>query len=319
MEEPKVNSDHYSAFFNSPSLIFIYFQTLCFIIGLIWLAVKLLYISRLIYQEIFRPEKDLKGRYGSGSYALVTGASDGIGKAFCFSLAKRGFNIVLIARNSFKLQGVEKELKAKYPSIQTKVIVANFAESNKDGFFAKIKEEIKDLDVSILVNNVGMGYNRYLTDLSEEELKETVTVNCIPQIILSRHLMEKFLLREKKSCIITISSISVDFPLEAHQVYGATKAFNDHFSRAIALEYPEVDSISARPALVETNMSKSYNKRYLPISPEQCAEATLKKLGYDDMTYGHWKHVVINEIGKLIPQEVIRTFVEPRKARVKEQ
>jgi len=320
LEEPEANSNSFSFFPNSPFILFGSFQTLCLIIGFLWIAIKLHYFLKLIYIEVFRPEKDLKERYGSGSFALITGASDGIGKAFCFSLAKRGFNIVLVARSQLKLHEVEKELKSKFPSIQVRVIVANFMEANQDGFFARILEEIKDLDVSILVNNVGIGYINYLADLSETELKETVTVNCVPQIVLSKHLMEKFLLRKKKSCIITISSISVDFPLEAHQVYGATKAFNDHFSRTVALEYSEVDSISVKPALVDTNMSKSYKKKYLPITPEECAEGTLRKVGYENMTFGHWKHVLLYEMSKLIPEEMRNSnskkyFVEPKKSR----
>lgn len=304
LEEPKSFYDSLALSSNSFSSIFGSFYTFCFLIGFFWLSKRLYRIIKQVYIEAFRPEKDLRERYGPGSYALVTGSSDGIGKAFCFSLAKRGFNIILAARSQAKLQGVEKELKARYPLIQVKTIVADFSESYKDGFFNKIVQEIKDLDVSVLVNNVGIGYTRYLTELSESELKETVAVNCLPQIVLSKYLMEKFLSRGKRSCIITVSSISVDYLLEAHQVYGATKAFNDHFSRTIALEYPQVDCISVKPALVDTNMTKSYKKRYLPISPEECAEATLRKVGYEDCTYGHWKHLLLSEITKLVPKEV---------------
>ena len=59
------------------------------------------------------PRKDLHARYGGG-WALVTGASDGIGKEYCMELAKSGFNIILMARDNAKLEGVATEIKEAY-------------------------------------------------------------------------------------------------------------------------------------------------------------------------------------------------------------
>ena len=55
-----------------------------------------------IYKHLLRPRHNLKTRYG-GEWALVTGASDGIGEAYCYELAKQGFNIVLVSRTESKL------------------------------------------------------------------------------------------------------------------------------------------------------------------------------------------------------------------------
>jgi len=56
--------------------------------------------------SLFRPSLQLQKRYGENTWAMVTGPTEGIGKSFCFSLAKRGFNVILVARNEQKANGV---------------------------------------------------------------------------------------------------------------------------------------------------------------------------------------------------------------------
>lgn len=68
------------------------------LIGLIIVVKKIISILVIIYKKILRRRRNFIKRYGRSSWALVTGSSDGIGKAIAFSLAKRGFNIVLSAR-----------------------------------------------------------------------------------------------------------------------------------------------------------------------------------------------------------------------------
>ena len=99
-------------------------------------------------------------RYGRGSWAVVTGATDGIGKAIAMDLASRGFNIVLISRTLSKLNSVAEEIQAiqfEGKNTQTRVIANDFS---KD-FTAKVfedmyRDKMADLDISILANNVGM-------------------------------------------------------------------------------------------------------------------------------------------------------------------
>lgn len=71
------------------------------------------------------PRRNLKARYGGG-WALVTGASDGIGKQYAIELAKSGFDIILMARNEEKTKGVADEISKKH-GVKTKVIVFDFS------------------------------------------------------------------------------------------------------------------------------------------------------------------------------------------------
>lgn len=100
-------------------------------------------------------------RYGEDSWAVVTGSTDGIGKASAMHLARLGFNIVLISRNVDKLQEVAKQIQQfKTPQgkpVKTKIIVNDFSKNFDAKTFEDIyKTNLADLDISILHNNVGM-------------------------------------------------------------------------------------------------------------------------------------------------------------------
>ena len=87
---------------------------------------------------------------------MVTGASDGIGKAYCEAFAREGFDIVLIARNQDKLNAVAKEIRSVY-KVQTQVLVYDFSKLATLEEIANLNEVLSKIkgDVSILVNNVG--------------------------------------------------------------------------------------------------------------------------------------------------------------------
>ena len=126
---------------DSSTLYFIYFLAA---VGGIWFVIA---ISSCIWTLIrmLLPRKDLVYDYGDNTWAVITGASDGIGLGFAKELAKEKFNICLIARNRKKLETVETQLKESYPEIKTYVVVADFADSQKEGFFERIADELKPL------------------------------------------------------------------------------------------------------------------------------------------------------------------------------
>ena len=74
-----------------------------------------------------RPKKNFIKRYGEGSWVLVTGASDGIGKEFCLEFARQGFNIVIVGRNIEKCQQVKEEIFLQNSNIKTKIIIVDFS------------------------------------------------------------------------------------------------------------------------------------------------------------------------------------------------
>ena len=121
---------------------------------------------------------------------LITGGTDGIGLAMANELARLSFNIVIVARNSDKLKRVETDLISKY-KIKVQTIEFDFSKTIKpENYQRQIVDKVKDLDISILVNNVGNLYPGVFEKVSLEHHKEQIDVNVIPATVLSKLLMD---------------------------------------------------------------------------------------------------------------------------------
>jgi short-subunit dehydrogenase len=213
----------------------------------------------------------LQKKYGKDSYVFITGGSDGIGKEYAKFFAKNGFNLILWSRTLSKLEAVRDELVKSYPKIDIKLIAANFSFSSEEKFFAKNLESIKDLDISIVINNVAyLTLKEKLDHYQIKSLVRSINVNLIPQAVLSSYFMKIFEARpsDVSSAFIDLSSISSYSPLSQQSIYGATKMFNVYFTKSVFNLYLNKSNIlcqTVKPGPVETKMfSKaltSINKR----------------------------------------------------------
>ncbi|CAG9332704.1 unnamed protein product [Blepharisma stoltei] len=238
--------------------------------------------------------------YGYNSWALVTGASDGLGLAISEFLASQGFNIILIGRNQEKLTKVSGQLKEKYP-IQIKIIVKDFSVSsaNPQTFFLDIKEQTKNLDVSILVNNVGSGAGaNCFASLAEERVLWANAINLWPAVFLTKLYLPDMTLRKNRSAVINITSSLALVKLPKCSVYCASKGFMHSFSMIVAEEAKylssknkgRLDVMSVLPSCIDTQMIKMREIKPLLVNPYDCAFWICKSIGSVSYTGGHWKH-----------------------------
>lgn len=176
-----------------------------------------------VFVTLIRSPKDLKTY---GSWALVTGATDGIGKAFAYQLAKTGLNLILVGRNYHKLISVSQEFQSKFPSSKIITVVFDFSGNMSVGVEA-IKEAIKGLDVGILINNVGITYPgaTYFHKVDEKVWMNIVQVNLEGTTRVTRAVLPD-MLKRKRGVIVNIGSGSTivvpSHPL--YTIYAATKA-----------------------------------------------------------------------------------------------
>jgi len=124
------------------------------VFGVLFLLKQLWGILNFIYVYFLRPRQNLR-KYGS--WAIITGATDCIGKAIAEDFAKLKFNIILISRTQTKLDEVAKELRDKF-NVQTKTVAVDCASSSPT-IWDPVRAAIQDLDIGILINNVGMSYD----------------------------------------------------------------------------------------------------------------------------------------------------------------
>lgn len=178
-----------------------------------------------ILHTFLRSEKNLIRSYGS--WALITGATDGIGKAFARGLARRGLNLVLVSRSSGKLRTVSDEIRAEFPGSDVRTVEMDFS-GDISGGIRRLKEAIEDIvDLGILVNNVGITYPeaRFFHEVEEEVWMKIVRVNLEGTTAVTKAVM-RGMVERRRGAIVNIGSgagiVVPSHPLYA--IYGATKA-----------------------------------------------------------------------------------------------
>lgn len=164
-------------------------------------------------------------------WALVTGASSGIGRDMSRYLSELGYNLILVARNKEELDNLKQELENK-SSIQVQVIVEDL--SNKQNCF-DLYEKTKNIDIDLLINNAGFGvFGKFIeTDLEKE-------INLINTNITAVHILTKLylknMIKNNKGHILNVASIAGMEPGPLMSAYYASKAYVIRMSRAINKE-----------------------------------------------------------------------------------
>ncbi len=162
--------------------------------------------------------------------ALVTGATSGIGHAFCRELAERGNNLVIVARHRARLENVSDELRARH-SINVEILAADLS---KRAQLRRVAERVADRErpIDLLVNSAGFGMSKSLLkgDLADEETM--LDVLCRAVLVLSRE--GALSMKERgRGHIINVSSVAGFLPMGT---YSAAKAWVTVFTEALADE-----------------------------------------------------------------------------------
>lgn len=161
-------------------------------------------------------------RIFAGKTALVTGASSGIGAECARSLAKAGCHLVLAARREDRLQALKKELSGTN-SVRVEVIRADL--STREGCEELIHAtQAKGLEIDILINNAGFGYEDEFISQSSGRLVEMIGLNITALTFLARHF-GALMARRRSGYILLTSSVGGFTPCPRLAVYDATKAY----------------------------------------------------------------------------------------------
>ena len=169
----------------------------------------------------------------SGKWALVTGASAGIGVALAEELACGGTNLVLTARRRERLEDLAQKLEATH-KIQTKIFVADLAQADAP---EKIFQFTKDQGIAIelLINNAGFGAYGEFTSVELSKLIDMVQVNCAAVVHLTRLYVPEMVSRHQGDILIVASTAAFQ-SVPYISTYAATKAFDLIFAEGLAEE-----------------------------------------------------------------------------------
>ena len=244
----------------------------------------------------FRPAKDLKKL---GAWAVVTGATDGIGKAYAFELAKMGMNLVIISRTESKLQDVKKEIDAKNYGSEVKYLVCDYSNFDTKARSA-IEKELKDMDIGVLINNVGASYRypRYFHELPREEMQHLMTMN-IDSTVWMTEMVLKGMVERKKGTVVNLSSAAArNYAVPLLSEYSACKAFIEKFTTSLNAEYIDqgITFQCQSPFFVATKLAKM-RKSFLVPSPKEYVDCAIKWVGYpQDIVSPFWVHALLGWI-----------------------
>ncbi|KAI0093353.1 hypothetical protein BDY19DRAFT_923366 [Irpex rosettiformis] len=238
----------------------------------------------VLLQTFILPGKNLK-KYGAGkgAWAVVTGASEGIGREYALQLAKKGFNVLVSARNVAALETLVKEIKSQSPGVKTKAVPFDFSRVHEIAQWSDFRAEVESLDVGVLVNNVGRSHAFPVdfVDTTEEEVDNILTINIDATLKVTRAILPGMVQR-RRGLILTLTSfagVSSVSPMLAP--YAASKVFLASFSAALGPEVKSkgIDVEAVNTYFVVSNMSKIRKASALIPTPKQYVRATLSKVG----------------------------------------
>jgi short-subunit dehydrogenase len=221
---------------------------------------------------------DFRASYGP--WALVTGASSGIGEQFVRQLARRRLNVLAVARRGDRLESLASELSRKRGP-QVEPCAVDLAERSA---VDRLIAAVADRDVGLVVSNAGFGLKGAFTAARRDELESMFNVNARTPLLLLHALLPRLAARPKAGIILT-GSQEGEAPFPWSAAYAATKAFVHSLGLGLYGELvgTGVDLLVLAPGATDTDapLKQGFKKEALPplMPPAEVARQALGKLG----------------------------------------
>jgi len=241
-----------------------------------------------------------RDRYGP--WALVTGASAGIGTEFARQLSEMGLNLVLVARRRQRMEDLARELESRH-KIQLRIVTADLSQPD---FLPLILSATESIDVGLLINNAGFGVaSRFLEHDLEKELA-LLDVNCRAPVILS-HVFGRQMAQRKRGGIIFVSSVSAYIATPFEASYAASKVYELFLAESLGYELKKdgVDVLALCPGSTDTEFHEIAGSSAVAAMPVQpVVELGLKKLGKKPVAIPGWHNRLLVYTLKLTPRRM---------------
>jgi uncharacterized protein len=241
---------------------------------------------------------DYARRYGP--WAVVTGASEGIGRALAVELARRGLHLVLVARREHLLQALATDLRRDH-GIECSVVAADMADADA---LRQLADATHELDVGLLVAAAGFGSSGALADTDLENELNMVDVNCRAVLGLSWHFARRFKARGRGGLVLLSSLVAFQgVPRAAN--YAATKAYIQTLAEGLRMELQAygVDVLASAPGPIASGFAQRAHMRMsASLQPEVVARASLDALGRSTTVRPGWLSKALGWSLALLPR-----------------
>ncbi|MGB7849064.1 MAG: SDR family oxidoreductase [Candidatus Acidiferrum sp.] len=245
-----------------------------------------------------------------GKWALVTGASAGIGVALATQLAAGGTHLVLTARRHDRLEDLSRRLRAAH-AIQTEIFVADLTQPNApENIYAFTKQ--KGLAIDLLINNAGFGHYGELPQVEPRRLLDMVQVNCTAVVHLTRLYLPDMIARHRGDVLILASRAAFQ-AVPYVSTYAATKAFDLIFAEGLAEEMKPygIRVCALCPGSTESEFhsvagQEQFIRKYLQETAEKVARTGLEALaaGKSHVISGLANYLGAN-VQRMVPRRIV--------------
>lgn len=242
-----------------------------------------------------------------GPWALITGASAGIGAEFARQIAARGINVALVARRRDRLETLGAEIEGRH-GVRSLAIAADLCEND---FLNTLAEALETRHIGLLVNNAGSGVTGPFLDHDLDSELRMLALNCRAPLILNHHFGQR-MRDDQRGGIIMLASIAGIVPTPQFAHYSATKAWNRYFGESLHHELAAdgVDILSLCPGLTQSEFFEHANVdptgwpaplRATIMSPGAVVTAALKGLGRQSQVVPSLSYRMLMRASRLAP------------------
>ena len=247
-----------------------------------------------------------------GAYAVVTGASRGLGKAFAEEAARQGWNVAILALPGTGLPQVTASLRQRYP-VDVQAFEVDLGDRARLAAFREWIER-HGMEVSLLVNNAGVGSAGAFDEAGTGRVSAVVDVN-VQALTQLTHLLLPTLKRQARGTVINIASLAAFTPMPSMAVYAASKSYVLSFSLALREELrgTNVAVTTVCPGGIMTNTesitrihAQGFFGRITARTPEQVVRAALRgaRRGKSVVVPG-WPNRLLRLFGSTFPKSVV--------------
>lgn len=263
------------------------------------LLTRMLWQARAIFHA---PRPSMRARYGE--WALITGASSGIGAEFARAMARDGMSCVLTARRADRLESLAGELQSAY-AVRTRVVPVDLSEAEGAN---RLVDAVADLDLAVVVANAGYGIAGRFARQDPHRVQAMVQLNCTAPAVMISRLVPRLVARGR-GAIIVVSSTAGHQSLPFNAAYAATKAFDLSIGEALWAELlgSGVDVLALQPGPTITEFQDVAGETPHEGEPaSQVVGVALNALGHQPSVISGWFNWLrANAAVRLLPRSIV--------------